>query len=114
MFLTPQRFFTTLLSCFVFLQGWSQLTGTITGGPKKEPLPGAIVTWQGTRIGAATDSVGNFRIAWPDTFPHTLLIRSTGFRSQEINFRSKEVASIRVNLSSDTLITVVITGKRDA
>jgi outer membrane receptor for ferrienterochelin and colicins len=110
---------TIFISLLLYLQGLSQtstsLTGQITGGSKMQALPGAIVAWEHSSIGTSTDTAGKFTLAWPDSFPATLLIRSVGYRGKGLQFAGKSPTSIRVNLSSgDTLSAVTITDRRNA
>ncbi len=92
-----------------------QLTGIVTAKNGKEKIPGAIVLWEKTTKGTATDSLGNFALAWPDTFPATLIVRCTGFKSKGIVFTGKNPAQIKVDLKEgESLETVTITEKREA
>ncbi|CAN5316335.1 TonB-dependent receptor plug domain-containing protein [soil metagenome] len=91
------------------------LMGTITTKQGKEKVPGAIIFWEHTGIGTATDSLGNFMLAWPDSFPATLLIRSTGLKSKGIVFKGKNPSTIKVDLvEGESLETVTISEKRNA
>jgi outer membrane receptor for ferrienterochelin and colicin len=91
------------------------LMGIVTTKGGKEKIPGAIVLWEHSSKGTATDSLGNFMLAWPDSFPATLIIRCTGFKSKGIVFKGKDPAQIKVDLQEGaSLDEVTIIEKRDA
>lgn len=93
------------------------LRGQINGtGDEKNGVPGAVVRWDGFRLGTQTNVDGSFSIAWPDSFPAHLEIRATGYKSKKIRFDSKTPDYIRVQLevTADTLNTVVITEVQSA
>lgn len=91
------------------------LMGVVTAKGGKEKIPGAIVLWENTSKGTATDSLGNFMLAWPDSFPATLIIRCTGYKSKGIVFKGKDPKQIKVNLEdAESLDVVTIVEKRDA
>lgn len=111
--------FFLLLLCGFFAHTKSfaadHLTGVVTTKQGKETIPGAIVLWEHTIIGTATDSLGNFILAWPDSFPATLIVRCTGFKSKGIVFKGKDPSRIKVDLlPGESLETVEIREKRDA
>lgn len=92
-----------------FAQG--NLRGQVNGtGDEKNGIPGAVVRWDGFRLGSQTAIDGSFSIAWPDSLPASLEIRATGYKPKKIRFEQKSPDHIRVNLerSPDTLNTVVI------
>lgn len=97
------------------LSAMDHLMGVITGGPKQEPLPGAIVLWEGKSFGTSTDTAGHFMLAWPDSFPATLIVRAVGYKSKGLLFTGKNPDYIKVNLSSgDTLHTFTLIERRPA
>lgn len=105
----------TLIAAVLPLSAQDKLQGTVTGGVKHEPLAGAVVSWEGTTMGTATDVNGKFELSWPDTFPSTLLIRYTGYRTKGLLFKSKSPAIVQVDLAfSDTMKTVTIIERRNA
>jgi outer membrane receptor for ferrienterochelin and colicins len=105
-----------LLFCFalpISSSAMDHLMGTITINQGKEILPGAIVLWEGTSHGTATDSLGNFMLAWPDSFPATLLVKCTGYKSKGLLFYGKNPATVKINLeNSATLSEVTIVDRR--
>jgi outer membrane cobalamin receptor len=97
------------------ISAMDHLMGTVTTKNGAEKIPGAIVLWEHTAIGTATDSLGNFMLTWPDSFPATLIVRCTGFKSKGIIFKGKNPAQIKVDLlPGESLETVEIKEKRDA
>ncbi len=93
------------------------LTGKITGtDADKSGIPGAVVTWEGTRLGTATNVDGTFILSWPDSFPAHLVVRATGYKGKKILFSKKDPLNILVSLepSKDTLKMVVITEVQNA
>ncbi|HTL80943.1 MAG TPA: TonB-dependent receptor, partial [Bacteroidia bacterium] len=87
----------------------------VTGGAKKEALIGAVLNWEGTTIGTTTDTAGNFMLAWPDSFPSTLLIKFTGYKGKGIIFNGKSPDHILVNLDETTAQNeIVITDRQPA
>jgi len=97
------------------LSAMDQLTGTVTFNKGKSMLPGAILFWEKTSRGTSTDAMGNFKLSWPDSFPATLIVRCTGYKSKGILFTGKTPAIIKINLASgDTLETVNIIERRPA
>jgi outer membrane receptor for ferrienterochelin and colicins len=101
-------FLLNLLLCAIPLRAQDVLTGNVYSG-KSEPVPGAQVFWQGTSIGTSCDNQGNFRIAWPDSFPALLRVSMTGFQTRVLTFENKSPGQISVDLlPSNTLDAVVI------
>lgn len=108
-------FLILFISSDMFAQG--NLRGQIKGtADDKNGIPGAVVRWDGFRLGTQTDVDGSFTIAWPDSFPANLEIRATGYKGKKIKFTGKTPDYILVNLepSTDTLKTVVITEVQSA
>lgn len=98
------------------LPAMDHLMGTVTANNGKEKLPGAIVFWEGTSQGTSTDSVGNFMLAWPDSFPSTLIVRASGYKTKGLKFYGKNPSTVLINLvaATDTLSAVTIVERRDA
>ena len=94
-----------------FLRGHVNGTGTEATG-----IPGAVVTWEHFRLGTQTTVDGNFEIAWPDSLPAILEIRATGYKPKRINFTERKTETLIVNMevTNDTLNTVVITEVQNA
>lgn len=107
--------FTLLLLFGLDLSAMDHLMGVVTTKNGREKVPGAILLWENTSKGTATDSLGNFMLAWPDSFPATLIVRCTGFKSKGIIFTGKNPSQIKVDLQEGaSLSEVTITEKRAA
>ncbi|MEO5645392.1 MAG: TonB-dependent receptor [Bacteroidia bacterium] len=105
----------TLLLFGVELSAMDHLMGVVTTKSGREKVPGAILLWENTTKGTATDSLGNFMLAWLDSFPATLIVRCTGFKSKGIIFTGKNPSQIKVDLKEgESLDVVTITEKRSA
>ncbi|GAB4137304.1 MAG: hypothetical protein Fur0041_12040 [Bacteroidia bacterium] len=92
-----------------------QLTGTITGRDGKEKIAGALVFWEKTSTGTSTDSLGKFKISWPDSLPATLMIKAIGYQMMAIEYKEKKPTAIKVDLKpADTLSGVTIVEKLPA
>ncbi len=97
------------------LTAQEKLTGKVLSKSTKEALPGVSVFWEGTSRGTATGIDGSFSLAWPDSFPSTLIVRFVGFKSQGLLFTGKAPANVRIELSAgDTLSVVTIVERRNA
>ena len=83
------------------------VTGTVISGSDNEPLIGASVMVQGTKIGAVTDLDGNFTIEAKEG--QTLEVSYLGFVSQKIKVKE---SVIHVSLQEDkhSLDEVVVVG----
>lgn len=101
-----------LMLLFVGAAAFAQgriVTGTVTSGEDRLPLPGASVVVKGTTIGAATDLDGKFSLNVPDG-SNVLVFSSTGFVNQEVSLgnRSQIVVELQPDLAS--LEEVIVTG----
>src|SRR4051812_18428808 len=81
------------------LPAMNHLMGTITTNNGKEKIPGAIIFWEGTATGTSTDSLGEFMLAWPDSFPSTLIVRAIGYKTKGLKFTGKNPSVINVDLA---------------
>jgi len=114
-----KKYFTLLFLFYVFgaTAKDGDLSGRIIGtGTEKSGIPGAVISWEGTRLGTTTSIDGHFELSWPDSFPAHLIVRATNYKSKNILFTSKSPASIQValELRTDTLNTVLITEVQSA
>ncbi len=66
------------------------ITGTISNGDNKEPVPAASVVIKGGTRGTYTDNHGNFKLTVNQAVPFTIIISSVGFETKEF------VVAIRV------------------
>lgn len=101
-----------LMLLFVGAAAFAQgrvVTGTVTSGEDRLPLPGASVVVKGTTIGAATDLDGKFSLNVPDG-SNVLVFSFTGFVDQEVSLgnRTQVVVELQPDLAS--LEEVIVTG----
>ena len=66
----------------------------------KEPLPGAVVFWKGTKIGTSTDSTGMFHINNPDVFPASLIVSMLGFLSDTLIVTKPDEQTLEIVLNN--------------
>ncbi len=87
------------------------ITGKVVSSATSAPVAGASVTVVGTPIGAVTNDQGEFTLSVPSS-PVTLLIRSVGYRSQQVPV-APDASAVTVNLEQDVfnLEAVVVTGQ---
>src|SRR5690242_10030475 len=78
---------------------------------KKEPVAGASIMIQGTKLGTLTDANGRFHLSIPDNRTVTLVISSVGYQNQTIEVNST-TSSINVTLNTNigNLNEVVVIG----
>jgi TonB-dependent starch-binding outer membrane protein SusC len=101
-----------LMLLFVGAAAFAQgrvVTGTVTSGEDRLPLPGASVVVKGTTIGAATDLDGKFSLNVPEG-SNVLVFSFTGFVDQEVSLgnRTQVVVELQPDLAS--LEEVIVTG----
>jgi outer membrane receptor for ferrienterochelin and colicins len=90
------------------------LKGKVVEKTKKgeEPLPGALVFWQGTRAPSETDEKGFFQIVFPDSLPANLLVTMFGYRTDTILITSSDKREIKIFMYGENMLKeVVIDGK---
>ena len=87
------------------------VTGKVVSSGTSAPVAGASVTVFGTPIGAVTNDQGEFTLSVPSS-PVTLLIRSVGYRSQQVPV-APDASTVTVKLEQDVfnLEAVVVTGQ---
>src|SRR3954452_5073990 len=107
-------------ACFVLLlslnNGFAQtqtITGTITNGENKDPVPAASVLIKGGSKGTFTDNHGNFKLTISQPLPVTLIISSVGFEAKEFTVISA-TAGITVDLKPTSVVgtEVVVSATR--
>jgi TonB-dependent SusC/RagA subfamily outer membrane receptor len=78
---------------------------------KKEPVAGASIMIQGTKLGTLTDASGRFHLSIPDNQTVTLVISSVGYQDQTIEVNAN-TSSINVTLNTNigNLNEVVVIG----
>jgi TonB-linked SusC/RagA family outer membrane protein len=101
-----------LMLLFVGAAAFAQgrvVTGTVTSGEDRLPLPGASVLVKGTTIGAATDLDGKFSLNVPEG-RNVLVISFTGFVDQEISLGNRTQIVIELQPDISSLGEVIVTG----
>jgi TonB-linked SusC/RagA family outer membrane protein len=78
---------------------------------KKEPIPGASVSINGTDIGTLTDTKGRFRLSVPANESVTLVISSVGYQNKTVEVNAG-TASVNITLSTNVsgLNEVIVIG----
>lgn len=85
------------------------ITGTVTSGTDKEPIPGANVQIKGTTVGSITDLDGNFSINVPSD--NSILVFSyIGYLSQEVTVGSRTRIDIQLQEDVKQLGEIIIVG----
>lgn len=111
-----KRMFTLILfvSCTLFSPAFSQVSefqvnGKVTSKTDGLPLPGVIVTIEGTNIGTSTDVNGNFTIRVPK--PGAVLeFKQLGMATQTFVVNNANTINIALIESTSTLEEVVVVG----
>jgi TonB-linked SusC/RagA family outer membrane protein len=106
----------TLLLCVaVLLTGFAafaqdrQISGTVTDGTEKVPLPGVSILIKGTNSGTTTDADGKYRISVPAN-AKTLVFSFVGFILQEVEIGTRTTIDVALAPDTKTLQEVVVTG----
>ncbi len=105
--------------------GWAQapsagirpLTGRVTeAAGAREALPGASISWLGTRQGTAADADGQFSIAYPATAPPwRLVVRFLGLRPDTLRLMSPAAGPVTIGLQAPTALGEArVVGQREA
>ncbi len=84
-----------LFLIFPFIANSQILKGTVYGNNEsgKEPLPGVNIYWQGTNIGIASDTDGNFKIKKRKN-QHMLVFSFVGYETQVVHISGAEPVTI--------------------
>ena len=78
--------FSNLCVLFLVLSVFAQdrqISGVVTDGAEKMPLPGVSILAKGTSSGTSTDAEGKYRISIPSD-AKVLIFSFVGFVSQEV------------------------------
>ena len=84
------------------------LTGRVTSGSDKQPLPGVSILIKGTSTGTTTDTEGRFSLSVPDK-ASVLVFSSIGFTSQEVVVGDQTTLAIEMADDATQLNEIVIT-----
>ena len=86
-----------------------QISGVVTDGAEKMPLPGVSILVKGTSSGTSTDAEGKYRISIPPD-AKVLIFSFVGFVSQEVEIGNRTTIDIELMPDTKTLQEVVVTG----
>ncbi|MDR2120576.1 MAG: TonB-dependent receptor [Tannerella sp.] len=102
---------TVMLSFSALSYGQTLIKGVVIDEQTNEPIIGATVFQESTTNGVVTDVDGAFQLSVKGALPVTLVIRSIGFRSREVDVYDASEA-IRITLIEDVYLMdeVVVTG----
>jgi TonB-linked SusC/RagA family outer membrane protein len=107
------KFFTNLVALMIlpiclFAQGRT-VTGTVTSGDDKAPIPGVNVVVQGTSKGTVTDIDGKYSIELAPA-ENVLVFSFVGFTSQTISVDQQTTINVELAADSKVLDEVVVVG----
>ncbi|WP_161554561.1 SusC/RagA family TonB-linked outer membrane protein [Sinomicrobium soli] len=91
----------------VLLAQEKTVTGIVTDGADKAPLPGANVVVKGSTTGTATDFDGNYTLNVPEGA--VLVFSALGYKTQEIAVEGREQVDVSLNSDTEQLEGVVVT-----
>lgn len=111
-----KRFFTKLsvltFLCFLCMNtAMAQnitVSGTVTDGADKTPLPGVGVQVKGTQTGTTTDASGKFALSAPANA--TLVFTYIGYTTREVLLNNQTTINLELTESSQDLEAVVVVG----
>ncbi|WP_269685926.1 SusC/RagA family TonB-linked outer membrane protein [Flavobacterium lacustre] len=108
-FKNKKNIFSICLFFLVFIASGQQrqITGSVLADDG-QPLPGANVLVEGSKIGTATDIDGQFKISVDEGA--NLIVSYIGYLEAKIKVTSKNSYTIKLQSSSNTLSEVVVTG----
>jgi outer membrane receptor protein involved in Fe transport len=89
------------------------VSGKISNGDSKEPIPAASVLLKGGTTGTFTDNHGNFKLTVNHAFPFTFVISSIGYETKEFVVESAS-STIEIELKPASVIgtEVVVSATR--
>jgi TonB-linked SusC/RagA family outer membrane protein len=95
------------LSFHVFAQ--KSVSGTITNGKDRLPVPGATVAVKGSQTATQTDANGAFKLTVPSD-RSVLVVTAIGFETIELSTSGKSAVSAELKETSLALNEIVVTG----
>jgi len=106
------KFFAGILISFFFLQNVQaqsvKITGTVTGNPDGETIPGASIIIKGKKSGTTTDGNGKFSLA--ADVNDILSISYLGYTTKEVTITAATTTlNITLDISANALSEVVVT-----
>jgi TonB-dependent receptor len=88
-------------SSFLYAAPSGKISGQVKTADTKEPLPGANVFLQGTKLGASTDLNGNFVIPIVPAGHYKLVIRYIGYQTKTIDLNVGEGQELKQVVAMD-------------
>ncbi len=105
-----------LLAAPAFQQNSARTTvsGTVIDAQTGESLAGVNIIVEGTMVGVATNSQGEFTLNINDEPPLTILVSIIGYRTREIVISEQNVSDLEIELSEETILgnDVVVSASR--
>ncbi len=101
-----------MLTWLLALSAWAQdrkITGSVSDGAEKSPLPGVNILVKGTQIGASTGSDGQFTLNVP-AGRDILTVSAIGFVTQEVALGNRTNLAVALVADTKTLTEVIVTG----
>ena len=97
-----------LLLCGFATTSWAQnrVSGTVTNGEDRAPLPGVSITVKGTSSGTTTDANGKYSLN--ATTANVLVFSYVGFDAREVRVGNQSTINLSLTLDSKTLQEVQI------
>ncbi|GAB3920465.1 TonB-dependent receptor [Larkinella terrae] len=86
-----------------------EVTGRVTAGDNKEPLPGVSVILKGTTKGTTTDAEGKFRLEAADE-TSVLIFSFVGYLPEEIVVGTRKVIDVVLKADTKALEEIVVVG----
>jgi len=89
------------------------VSGSVTDGSVKEPLPGATIKVVGKPIGTTTDFDGNFSLEVDLELPFEIEISSIGFETKKMKVtENNQKVNVTLNESATSLDEIVVSASR--
>jgi len=107
-----QKIFILLLSLFLGLYGRAQsLRGNVTDSASHQPLAGASVYFPQLKLGAVTDTKGNYKIAPLPKGAYSVELHMTGYAtlSRQITIAGDEALDFAAPVAVSALSEVIVT-----
>jgi len=101
--------FFLLINSGIYAQNQS-ITGIVTDKNDGLPLPGVSVTIKGGRTGTITGADGKYKITVPSARNQTLVFTYIGYRTTETVIGAGTVINVALNVATNQLSEVVVTG----
>lgn len=108
-FLRGTVFSILFLSLSFHVLAQKSVSGTITNGKDKSPVPGATVAVRGSQTATQTDANGTFKLTVPSD-RSVLVVTAIGFETVELSTSGKTTVSAELKETSLALNEIVVTG----